>query len=388
MPKNILFIGHSAGRTGAPIILLSFLRWLRQNHDVRFDVGLIESGPLMADHQVLSNTDVLRGAPNLAWRLKRRLVGSPSWDQVEDNSFARRVRDRGYDMVYVNTVVPKREILALRTSGVPVVCHVHELDFAMTHWLGEDGLAPLIPCVAHFVAASVAVRDYLVNRWRVAESKVTVVHEFIVDQDSTLDAPEARTRIRASLHLADEDILVGGCGSVDWRKGADLFIQVARLIAADASRRKIHFVWIGADRGTSDYRKFAHDVRACALEKHITIVENIARPSEYFAAMDIFALTSREDPFPLVMLEAAAMGLPIVCFESSGGGPEFAERDAGRIAPYLDVASFANEVRALAADPAARGAIGGAAKRKVAARYTIDQQAPKIWDLIQSLPTA
>ena len=115
------------------------------------------------------------------------------------------------------------------------------------------------------------------------------------------------------------------------------------------------------------------------------MVENTPRPRDYFSAMDIFALTSREDPFPLVMLEASATGLPLVCFEASGGGPEFAEADAGLLAPYLDVAAFANRVLSLSADPEARRAIGGAARRKVAERYTIDQQAPKLRDLIVGL---
>lgn len=386
MRANILFVGHSAGRTGAPIILLNFLRWLKQQHDdVHFDVGLLRAGPLMADHEAIANTEVLRGEPGFAWRVKRRLFGSLPWEATADQAFARRVSERRYDLVYVNTIVPKREILALRGTGVPVVCHVHELDYAMMEWLGEDGLAPLVPCVTHFVAASVAVRDYLVSQWNVAESKVTVIHEFVVSETEARDSPDGRKRVRSSLGLSDNDILVGGCGFPDWRKGTDLFVQVARLVTADPNGRHIHFMWVGADKATSDFRRFAHDMRGSGMDKHISVVENTPQPRDYFSAMDIFALTSREDPFPLVMLEAGAMGLPLVCFEASGGGPEFAEADAGLVAPYLDVAAFANRILSLAADPQARAAIGGAAKRKVAGRYTIHQQAPKLRDLIAGL---
>ena len=366
--------------------MLNFLRWLKQqNDDVQFDVGLLEAGPLMAEHQAIANTDLLRREPGFGWRLRRRLFGSSPWDVASDQAFARRVRERGYDLVYVNTVVPKREILALRGTGVPVVCHVHELDYMMMNGLGEDGVAPLVPCVDHFIAASVAVRNSLVSRWNVAESKVTVIHEFLVSETEARDSPGVRKRVRASLGLSDNDILVGACGTSDWRKGADLFVQVARLVAADPNGHNIHFVWVGAEKATSDYRRLVHDVRGSGMDSRISVVENTARPRDFFSAMDIFALTSREDPFPLVMLEAGAIGLPLVCFEATGGGPEFAEGDAGLLAPYLDVSAFANRILSLSADPRARAAIGGAAKRKVAERYTIDQQAPKLRDLIVGL---
>jgi len=103
-----------------------------------------------------------------------------------------------------------------------------------------------------------------------------------------------------------------------------------------------------------------------------------------FAAMDIFALTSREDPFPLVMLEAAAMEVPMICFGKSGGGPEFAAGGAGIVVPYLDVRAFASEVARLADDAERRRAIGKLASKRVADCFTIDRQAPKLRDVIQA----
>jgi glycosyltransferase involved in cell wall biosynthesis len=58
---------------------------------------------------------------------------------------------------------------------------------------------------------------------------------------------------------------------------------------------------------------------------------------KYFAAFDVFALVSREDPFPVVCLEAASLGKPIVCFNSSDGEKEFVENDCGFVVPDLDI---------------------------------------------------
>lgn len=58
---------------------------------------------------------------------------------------------------------------------------------------------------------------------------------------------------------------------------------------------------------------------------------------DYDYAVDVFALNSREDSFPLVMLEASACCLPVFCFADSGGDPEFVTEDSGLVARYHDI---------------------------------------------------
>jgi glycosyltransferase involved in cell wall biosynthesis len=94
--------------------------------------------------------------------------------------------------------------------------------------------------------------------------------------------------------------------------------------------------------------------------------------------MDAFALTSREDPFPLVMLEAGMHGLPTVCFESSGGGPEFIGEDAGCAVPYLDLEHFSAALRSLQEAPELRHRMGDSARLKVEREYSVAYQGPKL----------
>jgi glycosyltransferase involved in cell wall biosynthesis len=381
MSKKVLFIGHAASRSGAPILLLQFLAWLKANSDLTFDAMVVNDGPLLADMRAVAATEVIDVWPSLAARVARKLVGAARWSARKDTLFQRAIAKRGYDLAYVNTVVPAREIGLLSQLGVPIVCHVHELDFAMMQMVGEPGIQRLIPAVTHFVAASQAVGDYLAERWRIPTSKISVIHEF-TSPGPTLDNSEARHRTRAELGVADDEILVGSCGTLDWRKGADLFLQVARLVSTRDEPPSIKFVWVGADLAHPDTRRFLHDVKAAGLADSVRVVQSTTDPHRYFHAMDVFALTSREDPFPLVMLEAAASGKPLVCFAGSGGGPEFVESDAGFVAPYLDIDSFAKHVVALAGDAASRHSLGSAGRQKVLNRYTIDLQAPKLLDVV------
>ena len=109
------------------------------------------------------------------------------------------------------------------------------------------------------------------------------------------------------------------------------------------------------------------------------------KPSDYLAAADVFALTSREDPYPLVCLEAAALEKPIVCFASAGGAPEFVEEDCGFVVPYLDMMAMANRVVSLLDSGDCRLTMGMAARRKVLQRHDISRAAPHIRDIIERI---
>ena len=88
----------------------------------------------------------------------------------------------------------------------------------------------------------------------------------------------------------------------------------------------------------------------------------------YLAGLDIYALSSREEPWGLVALEAAALGIPIISFEG-GGIAEFVEKDAGILVPYLDTRAFAEATLKLALDEPLRRSLGERARTKVYERH-------------------
>jgi glycosyltransferase involved in cell wall biosynthesis len=106
---------------------------------------------------------------------------------------------------------------------------------------------------------------------------------------------------------------------------------------------------------------------------------------EYFCAFDVFALVSREDSYPLVCLEAASMGKPIVCFDRAGGAREFVEDDCGFVVPYLEVEVMAERTLELLESDEIRRRMGERAKAKVRRRHDVDVAAPRVLDVIRCL---
>jgi len=135
--------------------------------------------------------------------------------------------------------------------------------------------------------------------------------------------------------------------------------------------------------GDTEAFQFQHDLAALGLGSVCRQVAATADVYRYYCAMDVFALTSREDPFPLVMLEAGLHGVPTVCFAGSGGGPEFVAGGAGLAVPYLDLDAFAAAIACLEGNAPWRASVGEAARQKVLAHHGIDTQGPKLLQSIE-----
>jgi glycosyltransferase involved in cell wall biosynthesis len=99
----------------------------------------------------------------------------------------------------------------------------------------------------------------------------------------------------------------------------------------------------------------------------------------------IFALTSREDPYPLVVLEAGLSGVPVVCFQGAGGAPELVEADGGVVVPYLDIELMADSIAWLADDPVARQQRGQRLCQKVLERHPAEQSVEILLKLMSEL---
>lgn len=76
---------------------------------------------------------------------------------------------------------------------------------------------------------------------------------------------------------------------------------------------------------------------------HLVPVKTDAKP--YFEMADVFFLSSREDPFPLVMLEAASLGIPMVGFRGTGGIEDFSKDLGSMLIDDLDESEAAELIR-------------------------------------------
>lgn len=393
--ESILFISHDAWRTGAPIVLLHFLRWLKSNTSMPFSILLREGvGELRPQFEQL--------APVFAWNelpvrepeasataragFFSRFGGRGGRGQAPAHPtsrerFAEYLRDARVGLIYSNTITNGEVLEALAGSGCPVVTHVHELGFWIAHRMDPVNVEQNRRHTSRFIAVSQAVRDNLVNHVGIAPERVDVVHEFIQVESAP---PAGSTRaLRARLGIPDDAFVVGGAGTTDWRKAPDLFVQLAAAVRRRRPDETVHFVWVGGEHQGPMFEALWHDAVRADVADRLLFVGAQPHPLDYFAIFDAFAMVSREDPFPLVALEAASLGKPVITFDRSGGTREFVQSDAGIVVPYLDIDAMATAVHRLRDDPDLRLQLAACAAEKVRHSYDINVAAPRLLAVIQ-----
>lgn len=375
MLKKILFISHESSRTGAPFVLLYFLQWLKQNHKgIWVTVISLRGGDLRKEFTDVANEylelPIEKNSESYYQKFLSKLGFISSHNHNKRiKSFLTKVAKQDFDIVYANTVVSIPLALKFKnlSRNTKVVGHIHELETVIKMLSPRFG--EYAQEIDAFVAASAIVKDNLVSNYLIPEYKIRVIYEF----------SKNRTLPR---HDLPSSFIVGGCGTVEWRKGTDLFLQLAIITAAKYPQFEIDFVWIG---GISELEriKIEGEMERAGLKKNI-FKGAVRNPKDYFENFQLLAMTSREDPFPLVCIEVGMIEKPIICFKGATGTEEIIKNGGGEIVPYLDVEEMAKQIILYYQNREKLKEDGKRAK-ELFSEFTPSNQAPKIFEFLNSL---
>ena len=356
-------------------MLLNLQRWLSRHEPVSFRTMTGSPGALSSEFALLGKVDSLEPGDAFYRAMRRldlhRLLRSRHLARLQDD-----LSDERFAVIFVNSIASGRLLEQLPIGDGEVLCHVHELGGSIRA-VGLENLAALERRRSRYIAVSNAVKECLVKEFDLAPERIEVIDPFIpeVEVDS-LDAERVRRNLARDLGISPDARIVCGCGSIEARKGVDLFVDVARRVASDPDGRHVQFVWVG---GAPDkVEAMRRHVEAEGLASRVRFVGRKADVDTYFAASDLFLLTSREEAFGLVVLEAARRETPTICFHASDAARRFVEPDAGFSVANFDVEKMSNRVVQLLSCPPLRDQMGRAAKRKFEARHTPQQGARMI----------
>ena len=225
-----------------------------------------------------------------------------------------------------------------------------------------------------FVAVSGGVRRELEENY---PGITCVVAPNGVDHARFRPDAAARETARGELGARPDDfvaLFVGG----DWaRKGVDV------AIAAVGEARRSHGIdaslWVVGPGEVERYRALA---RSEGVDDRVRFFGRRTDTERFYRAADAFLFPSLYEAFPLVALEAAACGLPIVA--TNLNGIEELEAAGAAVTAERSPAALAAVLRRLEEDAAFRQTIGSAASRE-AQRYTWERQAAALAALYQEL---
>lgn len=272
-----LLVGNDAQRAGAPLLLLELSRHLRRRGWSPVFV-LPRGGPLLPQFQAVGPTFLLAEGHDVAG------LGAALQPETP---------------VLANTGWAAPLLEELRPLG-PHLLLVHE----MPDYLQEHDLLGSVAQAATIVAAFSTVADGLLQQ---LPSKTTV-RTVLPGLLHSTSSPEGAARIS---HVIAEDfgsdrIIFLGAGFADHRKGFDRFLELARSIHTREPRSA--FIWLG-ELGTWGQQR-ASQAREHGLPLLLPGFRRDA--AAWYANTDVYLLTSRQDPGPTTVMDAARCGVPFV----------------------------------------------------------------------------
>jgi glycosyltransferase involved in cell wall biosynthesis len=287
-------------------------------------------------------------------------------------------------LIYSNTIT-NGNFLGMQPYGnIPILTHVHEMDYVI-ELHGSDNIREVKRHTVHFISCSKAAAAALTRSQGIDAARISVVPGSVSPSD-ILGKSKTKSpfEIRKSLYIDEKAFVILGCGTRDLRKGIDLYIQLASFCARNKQPgRRLEFLWIGSTANDPVSDILLRDIRKLGAPINLQFLGELENPYPYIAAADLFCLPSREDPFPLVMLEAGALGKPTLAFKEAGGAEEYCLQGAGFLVPYLDVAGMGNWILDRFADGKLVSKAGRKAEKLIRQKYTMDATGPQYVHLIE-----
>ena len=368
---DMILVAHELSVTGAPRILLRIAEHLAKRRDFRLIVLAAKGGGLL---------DAF-----CEWASVLDLSSLPGGEVTPDDfltlistSFQGRKRPK---LALVNTACVPQVGEALGATGIPLITLVHELASGFSY----DVFKTIYDSSRFVVYPAAFVREEAHRLHPLPMAKSMVIPQGLLDPEfGRSESGQARQALLEEIGAPADAFVVLGCGSLDLRKGIDVFVKVAiaanKTIGGDHPRAPIYFVWVGEGVANphSPFWYALQDVIRSGIEEYVHFVGGRADPEPYFQACDAFIVTSRLDPFPCVVHEAMACAKPVIAFDNAGGAPEALVDGAGVIVPYGDAVAMAEALRNLADDRPGAEEVGRRARVSIHKNYAFADYVEKI----------
>ena len=296
-----------------------------------------------------------RGALGRAWLRGRYVFGVVGGRARVLGALFRRERP---DLVYLANGFRANldGVIAARLCGIPVVCHEK----------GFERVGPLERLTARWIDACICMTDEIADHCRahaLRPRRLLTIYDGI---DCTEFAPGGGAGIRREFDIPADAPLAGIVGHIQEWKGQHLVAEAV----AQARRRfpALRCLVVGGihRRGVDYAARLRARIAEPDLAGHVILADARNDVPACVDAMDVVIHASTvAEPFGRVMIEAMALGKPVIAPREGGPLVIVVDNETGLLVPPRDPTALADALVALLSDPAKRAAMGAAAKRRV-----------------------
>ena len=352
--EKILVVVHEAQKAGATLLSMNIIKTIKAVTDYEPVILLLAGGPLTEEFK----------KQGICYELNQ-----PDFSKIYDEQYLnvviREIAGLGVKYALCNSVVTGLVLKELNKRSIKTITMVHEMPTSIFAYNFVEASKNVQKYSDDIVFAADFVRDRFVEHFPVNEKKCHIIPQGVYakfNSNSINDKKANKKKLCKELGIGEDSKIILGCGYGNFRKGLDWFGLIA--INEMLKNEETHFVWLG-NRDNEFYQWINSDLLVNKLSSRFHWFNFVENPGYIFGGSDIFLLTSREDPFPSVALDAMVQYTPVIAFENAGGIPEILTDNRGINVPYGDCSECVNAIDNLLKDTSKYNEVANNAKKYI-----------------------
>jgi len=353
-PERVLFLSGELTFRGSSILALRLAQGL-QERNVEAVMLCTHVGHI--DHRLMTSVPlhVVSG------------FAKPIWGRIVRRSVLKNLVEHPPDIIHLVTpdLLPQAVWLADRLS-CPVVLSVNNHSEA-----SQLSLPPSAACCRMLVSFNDGVQESLPKSDQLNHVEQRVIMPGIPVPDAEVAAPVLSSG-RAPV--------IGMAGPLEVLKGGSFFLRACHRVISEGN--EIRIVIAGSGPEERNLRKLATSLE---LDDQVTFVDDSTDMQTFLSAMDVFCLPSLQQGIGILLLEAMALGRPVIASGVGGITDILAESGAGLTVPASDSRQLAAAIRQLISDPVQAGKIANAGRELVASRFSQQRMLDEMTSLYSEL---
>ena len=216
--------------------------------------------------------------------------------------------------------------MAARLAGIPCVATVHGMSGKLSFIFAD-----------HMISVSEGVKQHLISQGIKAE-RITAVYNGVEVPSDLISRQDARVKFG----IAPDALVFGTVSRLTPMKGIDFslnaFVEIVKALP------KAIYVLVGDGDHAEQYKEMVRELKIDDKVKFLGYQSNVFEP---LTAMDIFLFPSLKEAMGISVVEALAVGLPVVS-TNVGGLPEVVSANVGSLVPPEDANAMAQAAVELA----------------------------------------
>jgi glycosyltransferase involved in cell wall biosynthesis len=258
---------------------------------------------------------------------------------------------------------------AAKLAGIPLVWHLKAEDFLGFVDQFAYMISDRIITISEDVERAAKLRF---PRWK---HKIVTVRDGIPLERFQTAVP-GLAGVRRQFGFQEEHVVVGTVGSLVPRKGFEMFIEMAKTVAAECPTARFLVVGDVLRESERPYKQHLLDLGRDLVESGRLVFAGWREdmPAVY-AAMDIFTLCSSSEGLGLVVIEAMASGRPTVRTMAAGANDTVVHGETGYLVSIDNTAALSAAVKELVVASGLRSRMGTAARERAFSVFPAEKMA-------------